>query len=226
MVQVWSMLASGDGRPRHHRPAEPAAAAVDDRVGHLHPLPRRHRLGHRRHRRLAGRAQRPRPPAVPRRLVRRRAPRLVGPRAGVPGERGHRRPPDQRARSRRWPAASADDPGAVARILLAHAVVLGFGGLPGALDGRRARPAQRPGLGRRTRPRRRQPLGAPAADAVAGADRHRRHPRGPRPPARRPQAAAPPARRPPDRDLGPPRPRGAARRPPLARPARCSRRRT
>ena len=100
----------GRGQPGHHRPAEPAAAAVDDRVGHLHPLPRRHRLGHRRHRRLAGRAQRPRPPPVPRRLVRRRAPGLVGARAGVPGERGHRRPPDQRARSRRWPAASATTP--------------------------------------------------------------------------------------------------------------------
>ncbi len=62
----------------------------------------------------------------------------------------------------------AGDPYAVRRILLAHAIVLGFGGLPGDLDGRRARPAQRPRLGRRPRARRRQPVGAPAADGVAG----------------------------------------------------------
>ena len=80
----------------------------------------------------------------------------------------------------------------------------------GALDGRRARPPQRPGLGRRPRARRRQPVGAPAADAVAGGARRARDQRGAaRPPRRTPLPAAP-ARRLADRGLGPPRPRRAA----------------
>ena len=43
-------------------------------------------------------------PPVPVRLVRRRLPRLVGPRAGLPGQPRHRRPADQRHARPRWPA--------------------------------------------------------------------------------------------------------------------------
>ena len=79
-------------------PGAPAAAAgaVDDRLDHLRPLPRRHRLGDLRRGRRGGRAVRLRAPAVPVRLLRRRVPRLVGRRPGVPGEPGDRRPPDLR----------------------------------------------------------------------------------------------------------------------------------
>ena len=57
----------------------------------------------------------------------------------------------------------AGDPFAVRRIQLAHALVMGFGGVPVHLDGRRARPAQRPRVAVGPRARRRQPLGTPTA---------------------------------------------------------------
>ena len=64
---------------------------------------------------------------------------------------------------------------AVRKLLLAYAVVLGYGGLPLLYMGDELGAAQRPRLRRRPRPRRRQPLGAPAADAVG---RRRAAPRG------------------------------------------------
>ena len=96
----------------------------------------------------------------------------------------------------------------------------------GDLDGRRARSPQRPRLGRRPGPRRRQPLGAPAPDAV---DRRRRgegpaRPHvGPAPPAGRTPLAAAPACRLAHRGVGPPRPGRAARRATPPRRGRCSR---
>ena len=119
----------------------------------------------------------------------------------------------------------ADDPGAVARILLAHAVVLGFGGLPGALDGRRARPAQRPRAG---------PTTPPTPPTTAGCTgrgcpgRCRPTPHGIREGlahllgvrAALPHLHAADA----DRDLGPARPRRPARRPPVARRPAAGRR--
>ena len=68
--------------------------------------------------------------AVPVGLVLRGLPGVVGARAGLPAQRGHRRPPHLRDARRRWPALEAGDPGAAARILLAHAIVCSFGGLP------------------------------------------------------------------------------------------------
>ncbi len=70
---------------------------------------------------------------------------------------------------------------AVRRLLLAHLVVLGFGGLPLLWMGDELALLNDEALGRRAVPRRRQPLGAPAADAVgrrrAAARRgHRRAP--------------------------------------------------
>ena len=96
MVQVWSMLAD----PQHDPgPAGPRRAARDARhrhLDHLRPLPRRHRLGDRRLGRLRRGRHRPGAPAVPVRLVRRRVPRHVGGRAGLPGQPGDRGPADQR----------------------------------------------------------------------------------------------------------------------------------
>ena len=59
MVQIWSMLASRDARLAAARPAAAAAGAVDDRLGHLRPVPRRHRLGDLRRGRRGGRASTP-----------------------------------------------------------------------------------------------------------------------------------------------------------------------
>ena len=63
------------------RPRVPEA----DRVGHLRALPRRHRLGGLRRGRLGGRAHPLRAPAVPGRLLRRPAPRVVRTRRRLPG---------------------------------------------------------------------------------------------------------------------------------------------
>ena len=52
--------------------------AAERHVDLLRPLPRRHRVGHRRRRRRRRRPRRPRPPPLPLRLVCRRPPRLVG----------------------------------------------------------------------------------------------------------------------------------------------------
>ena len=62
---------------------------------------------------------------------------------------------------------------AVRRVLLAYAIVMGFGGIPMICVGRRDRRPQRCTLGRRSRSCRRQPVGAPAAPRLAagGADR-------------------------------------------------------
>ncbi len=119
-------------------------------------------------------------PALPLRLVRRRVPRLVGRGPGLPGTTRDRRPADQRDRGvlaglhRGQPAPTRT--AALARLFLAHAIVAGWGGVPGDLERRRAGPAQRPRLGRRAGPRGRQPLGAPARGSTGRA----------RPPAPRP----------------------------------------
>ena len=48
MVQIWSMLASRDARLAARALQQLPAPPVDDRLDHLRPLPRRHRLGDRR----------------------------------------------------------------------------------------------------------------------------------------------------------------------------------
>ena len=84
-------------RPAGRAGAVPAPArARADLLGHLRPLPRRHRLGGVRPRRRRGGRRRLRPPAVPGRLLRRRFSRLVRPRRPVPGQPGHRRRPHLR----------------------------------------------------------------------------------------------------------------------------------
>ena len=186
MVQVWSMLASGEvglaAIALQNLPQPPSTTSwitylrCHDDIGWAIDDTDAWRAG------LNGFAA----PAVPRRLVRRRPPRLVGPGPGVPGELRDRRPTDQRvagvARRTRVPRPwrrRADPARARGGPELRWPA--------GDLDGRRGRPAQRPGLGRRTHPCRRQPLGAPAADALAGAGRHRRHQRWTGPPAPRPR---------------------------------------
>ena len=88
------------GHPR--RPAGRARALAPPRrpradlLGHLRPLPRRHRLGGVRRRRRRRGYRRLRPPAFPGRLLRRSLPRLVRPRRAVPGQPGDRRRPHLR----------------------------------------------------------------------------------------------------------------------------------
>ncbi len=86
MVQIWSMLASQDARLAARALQALPADAVDDRLDHLRALPRRHRLGGLRRGRVGRRAVRLRAPSLPVGLVRRGVPRVVGPRAGLPGE--------------------------------------------------------------------------------------------------------------------------------------------
>ncbi len=90
MVQLWSMLATGEVGLAATALQRLPQAPGDDVVADLRPLPRRHRLGDRRHRRVAGGERRRRAPALPLRLVRRHLPRVVGARAGVPGQPRHR----------------------------------------------------------------------------------------------------------------------------------------
>lgn len=70
---------------------------------------------------------------------------------------------------------------ALRRLLLAHAVVLAYGGVPLLWMGDELALSQRRGMGTRVGARRRQPVGAPAADALgrgraAARGRHRRAP--------------------------------------------------
>ena len=118
-------------------------------------------------RRRGGRAERLRAPAVPLGLLRRRVPRVVGARAGVPGEPGHRRPADLRARWPRWPGSRPATRTPSQRILLAHAMVLGFGGLPVIWMGDELGLLNDPDWAAEPDHAGGQPVGAPAADAVA-----------------------------------------------------------
>ena len=59
MVQFWSSLAAGDTRLMTHVLREFPRKPVDDRLGDVHPLPRRHRLGDHRGGRRGGRLGRP-----------------------------------------------------------------------------------------------------------------------------------------------------------------------
>ena len=176
MVQLWSMLASRDVRPRGRtRCGRSADVPVDDGVDHLRPLPRRHRLGDRRRRRRGrGPVRAASHRRVPVRLLLRATSRQSpAPRAGLPGQRGDRRPPDQRdggqprrpRRASRPPTRPPPRP-AVDRILLVARDRPRLGRRAGDLDGRRARRCATTPTGPTTRPRGRQPLGAPAADAV------------------------------------------------------------
>ena len=169
MVQVWSMLASPRRRPGRARPAHAAARAVDHTRGS--PTSRCHDdIGWAIDDAERGRSGSP---------VRRTGPSCptctpasspARPPAGWCSRTTRRpRPPDQRHRRLAWPA-SAGRPRPRGRngcCCARHRPRLGRG--PGALDGRRAGAAQRRRLGRRARSRGRQPLGAPAPDALAAA---------------------------------------------------------
>ena len=180
MVQIWSMLASRDVRALGARAAGDRRDPVDDRVDHVRPVPRRHRLGDRRRRRRRRRAVGPGAPAVPVRLLLRRA-SGSRPRAGlvfqhneatgdrrISGTRGQ--PGRARRRARARATHDAVDQ-AVDRILSTHDDRPRVGRRPGAVDGRRARRCATTRLGRRPGARRRQPLGPPPADAVDDAER-------------------------------------------------------
>ena len=162
---------------RRARPAQPAAGADDGGLGDVRPLPRRHRLGRGRPRRRRGRPRRARAPRrscptgtpasspapPPQGLVFQENPatgdrRISGTAANLVGLTA------ARASGRRGHAVDL----AVARLLLAHAVAMGWGGVPVLWSGDELGAARRPGLGRRPRARRRQPLGAPAAARRGG----------------------------------------------------------
>ncbi len=198
-------------------------------VGDLPALPRRHRLGGRRRRRRGRRAVRAAAPRLPVRLVLRRLPGQRRPRAGLPGERGHRRPADQRERrlaaraggGGRRPGAHPDGAGPRGARPPRGARL---GRPAGAVVRGRARPAQRHRLGGRARARRRQPLGPPPPPALGPRppDPRAGHPGAPGvvgPAARRPGAGRParPARERRDRGARPGRPAAAGDRPPFRR---------
>ena len=226
MVQIWSMLASGEVGLATIALQNLPPAAADDGLGHLSraatttsagrsttPTPGARGLdGHAHRRFLSDWYAGAHPGSWARGLVFQGNPatgdrRISGSLASLAGREAH-------------------DPGAVARILLAHAVVLGFGGLPviwmgdelGLLNDRR--------LGRRTRPRRRQPLGAPAADALAGAGGDRRHPRGTAPTCSPSGGRCRTCTRPIRRRSGTPATRACCSSSAAPRTARCSRRPT
>ena len=107
---------------------------------------------------------------------------------GVPGEPGDRRPPDQRyggLAGRPRAGAGGRDPRrvdlAVRRLLLAHHVMLGFGGLPLLYMGDEVALVNDYSYRRGSRARGRQPLGAPPTHAVGrrGAAQHARDDRAP-----------------------------------------------
>ncbi len=115
----------------------------------------------------------------------------------------------------------SDEDRGTALLFLAHADRGRLGRGPGDLERRRARPAQRPGLGERARARRRQPLGrtTPArrrGGRAAARPGHRRRPgvRGARAPGPGTGHAAAAARLRRERRAGGHRPRGLRRRPP------------
>ena len=129
-------------------------------VGDLRALPRRHRLGDHRGGRGGGRRGRVPAPPVPGRLLRRRLPGLVRPRGALPVEPADRRRAHERdgglavraragARERRRgrgrPRGAPDAAALRDRLRPRRAAA--------DLHGRRARAAQRPGVGRRPGPR-------------------------------------------------------------------------
>ena len=134
MVQVWSMLATGDTVLARHALAALPTDADHRHLDHLRPLPRRHRLGDRRPGRRRGRAQRatttggswptgtPATSPAPGRdgLVFQHNPatgdKRISGTAAVPGRPRRRDDGDAGA--------------GLARLFLAHAVVAGWGGVP------------------------------------------------------------------------------------------------
>ena len=130
MVQVWSMLATGDTVLAAAR-ARRAAADPDHRhLDHLRPLPRRHRLGDRRPRRGRGRASTATstggssPTGTP----------ATSPAPGRAGWSSSTTPPPATSGSAapppRWPGSRTTRTTGLARLFLAHAVVAGWGGVP------------------------------------------------------------------------------------------------
>ena len=172
MVQIWSMLASRRRRGWRRTRSQPLPPPPTHHgVGHLRALPRRHRLGDRRRRRRRGRADRLRrtgaflsdfyagefPGSRARGLVFQENP-ATGDRR-ISGTRGQPRRPGARHGSR---SDSAGVQTSLDRLFLAHALVLGWGGVPVIWMGDELGLPNDPRLGRRAGPRRGQPLGAPA----------------------------------------------------------------
>ena len=83
MVQFWSSLAARDARLMTEVAAGVPAQADDHRLGRVHPLPRRHRLGDHRGGRGPRRLGRPGAPGVPVGLLQRGLPGLVRSGRGV-----------------------------------------------------------------------------------------------------------------------------------------------
>ncbi len=98
IVHGDALVEPGDPRcpAGRERALAPPGRARADILGHLRPLPRRHRLGGVRCRRRRCGHRRLCPPAVPQPFLRRRLSRLVRPRRAVPGQPGHRRRPHLR----------------------------------------------------------------------------------------------------------------------------------
>ena len=145
--------------------------------------------------------QRPRAPPLPRRLVRRRVPGLVGRRPGLPAEPGHRRPADQRHRGLAGRGSARDAGRRPGPDLPRPRDRRRLGRRAGDLERRRARPSPTTPTGppspatRTTTAGRTAPGSTPAARRAAPRPAHRARPgllrrRPPRPGAGRPAAAA------------------------------------
>ena len=172
MVLLWSTLATRQVAPAHADARVDAAGARGGRVADLRALPRRHRLGdHRRGRGRGGGGRAP-APAVPHRVLLGRLPGLLRARRAIPA-RARRRGAHQRdggvagrarARARAGRRAGRRPRAAAAARRVRRGVRVRRA--PAHLHGRRARAAQRPGLGRRSRARGRHAVDAPSADGL------------------------------------------------------------
>ena len=181
MVQVWSMLATGNTVLARQALGALPADARHRHLDHLRPLPRRHRLGDRRPRRPRRRRHRATgtgaflsdwyagefPGSWADGLVFQANPatgdqRISGTAASLAGLSGRRAAGARRRRGRAGPAV----PRARGRRRL--------GRDPGRLERRRARASPTTPTGRRAGPRGRQPLGAPAPAGLVAGGRPRR----------------------------------------------------
>ena len=170
MVMLWSSLATKDARLAVQSLRTAAAHPGRDVVGDLRALPRRHRVGGRRRRRPCRRLRPVRPPRLPQRLLLRPLPAVLRARCAVRGEpalgrRAHLRHPPRRCAGSARPGSAATtvalDAG-IRRLVLLHAVTLGWGGVPLLYMGDELAQDNDAYLPRRSRARRGQPVDAPA----------------------------------------------------------------
>ena len=163
----------GRGRADEQRAGPDGGDPGSCRVGHVRPLPRRHRVGGDRRGCRVRRVGWRRAPRLPQRVLPGSVPVLLRPGVALPAQRGDGRRPHLRVggvavRHRERPRTRRSDRARPRRRPLGAAV---RGGVllrrrPARVHGRRDRAAQRPLVPRRSGTGRRQPLVAPAVDGL------------------------------------------------------------